>query len=48
MLFFKVAYHPLDKVVFEYTLDELVKEVWGDKFVDIGMGEIFGERLEGW
>jgi len=25
MFFFKIVHHPLDEVVFEYTLNELVK-----------------------
>ena len=29
MLVFEVLAHPLDEMVLEYTLNELVKDVWG-------------------
>jgi len=45
MFTFKVLTHPLDKVVFEYPLDELVQQVWSDEFVNISIGEVFCERL---
>ena len=48
MFFFEIVHHPLDKVIFEHTLDKLVKEVWGDEFVDVCMRKVFGEWLEGW
>ena len=47
MLFFKIVHDPLNKVVFEHAFDELVKQIWGDEFIDVRMGKMFGERLEG-
>jgi len=48
MFFFKKVCYPLNEVVFENSLDELVEEVWGDQFVDVCMRKVFGEWLEGW
>ena len=45
MLFFKVLHHPLNEVVFEHSLNDLVEEVWGDQFVDVCMGKVFGKWL---
>ena len=47
MLFFKIAHNPLNEVVFEHTLDELVKQIWGDEAIDVCMGKVLSERLEG-
>jgi len=47
VLFLEITDNPLNKMVFEHTLDELVKQVWGDEFVDVRMGKVFGEWLEG-
>jgi hypothetical protein len=32
-------------VIFEHAFDELMEEVRGDKFIDVGIGEMFSERL---
>ena len=45
MLVFKVFAHPLNKVVLEHTLDELVKKVWSDELIDVGIGKVFREWL---
>ena len=45
MLVFKVLTHPLNKVVLEYPLDELVEQIGSNELVDIRVGEIFCERL---
>ena len=42
----KVLTHPLNKVVLEHPFNELVEQVWSDEFIDIGVGEVFCERLE--
>lgn len=47
MFMFKVFTHPLNEVILEYTLDELVKQVWGDKFIDVGIWEVFCKWLGG-
>ena len=45
MLFLEIANDPLNKMVFEDALDELVKQVWGDELIDVRMGKVFSERL---
>ena len=45
MFTFKVLAHPLNKVILENALNNLVKQVQGDELIDIGIGEMFGERL---
>jgi hypothetical protein len=45
ILQFKVVNHPLNKVIFEHAFDELMKKVWGDEFVDVGIGKMFSEWL---
>lgn len=47
MFTFKVFTHPLNEVILEYSLDELVKQVRGDKFVDVGIWEVFCKWLGG-
>jgi hypothetical protein len=47
MHIFKILYHPLNEVVLEYPLYDLVKEVRGDQFIDVRIGEVFSERLKG-
>lgn len=47
MFVLKVLANPLNKVVFEYTFDELVEEVRGYQFVDVCAGEMLGKWLEG-
>lgn len=47
MSLLEITHNPLDKMVFEHTLNQLVKEVWGDEFIDVCMGEMFGEWLRG-
>jgi len=46
MFMFKVLAHPLNEVVFKHPLDELVEQIWSDKLVNIGIGEVFCEGLE--
>jgi len=48
MLFFEILHHPLNKVIFEHSLDNLVKEVRGDEFIDVCMRKVLSEWLEGW
>jgi hypothetical protein len=45
MFAYKVFAHPLNKVVLEYPLDELVEQVGSDELVDVGVGEVVCERL---
>ena len=47
MLAFKVLAHPLNKVVLEHPLDELVEQIRSDELIDIGVWEVFCERLGG-
>ena len=47
MLTFKVLAHPLNKVVLEHPLDELVEQIRSDELIDIGVWEVFCERLGG-
>jgi len=46
MFVFKVLAHPLNKVILEYPLDELVKQIWSNELVDISVGKIVSERLD--
>jgi len=41
----QILVDPSDEVVFECSLNQLVKKIWGDKFVDVCAGEIQSERL---
>jgi hypothetical protein len=43
----KILTHPINKVIFEYTLDKLVEEVWGYQLVNIRTRKMFGEWLTG-
>jgi len=43
----KVLTHPINKMILEHTLDELVEEVWGYQFIDIRTRKMFGEWLIG-
>ena len=45
MFAFEILAHPLNKVVLEYSLNELMEQVWSDELVDISVGEVFCERL---
>ena len=47
MLALEILGDPVDKVIFEHTLDQLMKEVWGYQFMDICTREMLGERLRG-
>jgi len=47
VLVFKVFTHPLDEVVLEYSFDELVKQIWSDELIDVGIGEVFSKWLDG-
>ena len=37
---FEVLQHPFNKVILEYTLDDLMKEVRSDEFIYICSGEV--------
>jgi len=41
----EIILHPCDKVVLERALDELVKEVGCEKFVNISAGEVASKWL---
>jgi len=43
----EVLVNPLHKVVFEYALDELVEEVWGEEYMYVGARKIICEGLHG-
>jgi hypothetical protein len=45
VLAFKVFTHPLNEVVLEYPLDELVEQVRSYELVDVRIGEVVCERL---
>ena len=47
MFKFEVLTHPLDKVVLEYALNKLVKEIQGYQFINICAREVVRERLAG-
>lgn len=47
MLVFKVLTDPLDKVILEYPFDKLVKQIWSDELVDVGVGKVLGKWLNG-
>ena len=39
--------YPLNKVILEYPLDELVKDVWCEQFMDVGSRKTVCKRLRG-
>jgi hypothetical protein len=41
----KVLGYPVDKVVLERTLYDLVEEVWRQKFMNVGSGKVSCEGL---
>ena len=45
MFAFKVFARPLDKVVLEYALDDLVENIWGYHLVDVCMREVICKWL---
>jgi hypothetical protein len=45
MLVLKVLAHPLNKVVLEDPLDELVEQTWGNELVDVCIWKVFCEWL---
>lgn len=47
MLVFEVLTDPLNEVILEYPLDELVKQIWSDELVDVGVGKVLGKWLNG-
>jgi hypothetical protein len=46
MLKDKVFLHPLDKMILECPLDNLVKDIRGHHLVDVSAREVVGERLQ--
>ena len=46
MLALKIFTHPVDEVIFEYTLDELMEDVWGDQLINVCAREMISEGLE--
>ena len=46
MLFLNIGNNPVNEVIFERPLDELVKEVETDQFVDIRSWEVVREGLK--
>ena len=45
MFVFKVFARPLDKVVLEYALDDLVENIWGYHLVDVCAREVICKWL---
>ena len=43
---FEVFDHPINKVIFEDSFNELVEDVWGDQFIDICTREMLSEWLK--
>ena len=41
----QILIDPDDKIVLECALNQLVKKIWGDEFVDVCTREIQSERL---
>jgi hypothetical protein len=41
----KIFINPRNKMILEYTLDELMQDVWGNKLLNISAGEIVCKRL---
>ena len=42
----KVVLNPGDEVVFESSLNELMKKVWGNQFMDVCSWEVIREWLK--
>ena len=40
MLKFQILINPGDEVIFECALDQLMEKVWGDKFMNVSMGNV--------
>ena len=45
MFVFKILAHPINKMVLKNPLDKLVKEVWRDQLMDVGMRKVLREWL---
>ena len=45
MLFSDVCFNPCHKVVFECSLDELMKDIRGQCFMYVGVGKVGCKRL---
>jgi hypothetical protein len=43
----EILAHPINKVIFEYTLDKLVEEVRSYQLINICTRKVFGEWLAG-
>ena len=41
----QVIFNPSDEVIFERALDELVEDITGDQFIDVGTREVICKRL---
>lgn len=46
MLKLQIFTYPRHKMIFEGSFDDLVKEIRGEDFVNVGSGEVKSERLE--
>jgi hypothetical protein len=46
MSFFKIVIDPSYQMVFENPFNELMKEIWSDEFMYVGLRKIIRERLE--
>ena len=45
MFALEIFAYPLNKVIFEYSLDELVEKVRGNQFINICTGKVFSKGL---
>jgi len=46
MLNLQIFAYPCHKMIFEGSFDDLVKEIGGEDFMDVGSWEVKSERLE--
>ena len=42
---FDVLFHPIDKVIFECTFDDLMKKIWCEQLVYVRTREVVGKWL---
>jgi hypothetical protein len=47
MMLHKVIPDPSDKMILKRALDQLVKDIGGQKFMDVGTWKVIGKRLRG-
>lgn len=43
----QVRFHPINQVVLESTLNDLMQNIWGEQLMDVCTRKIVGERLAG-